>query len=44
MADHAHTSANALEAVIGAVYLDGGLETSDTVSANLLFPEHVRVM
>ena len=40
--DHTHVAANALEAVIGAIYLDGGMETADNVLAHLLFPEKVR--
>lgn len=34
-----HAQANTLEALMGAVYLDGGLKHSREVLANLLFPE-----
>lgn len=36
-----HIRANALEAVIGAVYLDGGLDQVKEVLARLYFPEKV---
>lgn len=39
--DYSHVLANALEAIIGAIYLDGGLEESKKVVAKLLFPEEV---
>lgn len=39
--DYSHVLANALEAIIGAIYLDGGLEESKNVVAKLLFPEEV---
>ena len=37
-----HAQANTLEALMGAVYLDGGLKHSREVLANLLFPEKVK--
>ena len=36
-----HARANTLEALIGSVFLDGGLETVRAVLARLLFPEKV---
>ena len=41
LVNHSRIAANTLEAVIGAVYLDSGLETCDTVTACLFFPETV---
>lgn len=41
MDDYSHVLANALEAIIGAIYLDGGLDESKKVVAKLLFPEEV---
>ena len=37
----AHTDANALEAVLGAVYVDGGLSAVQQLTARLFFPEEV---
>ena len=37
----AHTEANALEAVLGAVYVDGGLSAVQQLTARLLFPKEV---
>ena len=37
----AHTEANALEAVLGAVYVDGGLSAVKQLTARLFFPEEV---
>ena len=34
-----HVLANALEAVIGSIYIDSGIESCKTVLAGLLFPE-----
>ena len=36
-----HTVANTLEAVVGAVYLDGGLKAAQQLTARLFFPEDV---
>ena len=37
----AHVYANHLEAIVGAVFLDGGLSAAQQVIAQLLFPEEV---
>ena len=37
----AHTDANGLEAVLGAVYVDGGLNAVQQLTARLFFPEEV---
>ena len=37
----AHTDANGLEAVLGAVYVDGGLRAVQQLTARLFFPEEV---
>ena len=42
MDTEAHTSANTLEAVLGAVYLDSGLAATQLLMARLFFPEEVR--
>ena len=36
-----HMDANAIEALIGAVYLDGGLKRAQQLTARLLFPDEV---
>ena len=41
LVNNSRIAANTLEAVIGAVYLDSGLETCDAVTAGLFFPEAV---
>ena len=38
----AHMYANHLEAILGAVYLDGGLSATQQLIAQLFFPEEVR--
>ena len=37
-----HISGNCVEAILGAVFLDGGLEEADRMFAELAFPEEVR--
>ena len=34
-----HTCANCVEAILGAVFLDGGLEETDRLFARLAFPD-----
>ena len=36
-----HISGNCVEAILGAVFLDGGLEETDKMFADLAFPEEV---
>lgn len=36
-----HTLSNCLEAIIGAIFLDGGLEEADKMFARVAFPEEV---
>ena len=36
-----HVSADCLEAILGAVFLDGGLEAAQRVLGRLFFPEEV---
>lgn len=41
MDTEAHINANHLEAILGAVYLDGGLGAAQRLIAQLFFPEEV---
>ena len=39
-----HFLSNSVEAILGAVFLDGGLEDTDRVFARLAFPEKVQTL